>query len=580
MQIRRSLAGGILAFGACVAMPVSAQAQIGVQRERNVPDVYAITNARIVPVAGAPIARGTVVVRHGLIESVGATVTAPADAQIIDGTGLTVYPGFIDPYSDFGLSAPAAPAGARGGPPGGARQPGAPDAGAPNSLHPAGLQPELNAIDLLKVSDATFTGPQSAGYTAALVAPTSGIFQGQAALIELTNDEPQRILLRSPVALDIGFRPARGGGYPGSLLGVFSSMRQMLLDAQHYGAEQAAYAANPHMKRPAYDASLEALQPVLARKEPVIMRASTEREIERALDMAKEFNLRPIISGGAESDQVLDRLKAEHVPVLLSLDFPRRPVASPDADPEPIRTLRARVDAPKAAGSLAAAGVEFAFDPSGITSWPDVLANARRTVDAGLSSDQAIRAMTLEPAQILGVSDKLGTIEPGKIANLSVTKGDALDRGSYVTRIFVDGRPTEIPAPAQPAPGRGGRGGNAAAAPAAVTATGTWTITITLGGQDVPATLTLQQQGQNLTGSVQGSFGTSQVASGSCSATGDVQFSTSGEVNGQTVEANFSGTVKGNSMQGNVSVNGMGDGTFIGTRPDAGAGRGTPPRSL
>jgi len=578
MQIRRPLAGGVLALGAWLSLPAVAHAQIGVQRERNVPDAYAITNARIVPVAGAPIARGTVVVRHGLIESVGATVTPPADAQIVDGTGLTVYPGFIDPYSDLGLATPAAPVGGRGGAaPGGARQQGATDTGAPNSLHPAGLQPELAAIDLLKVSESTFTGPQSAGYTTALVAPSTGIFQGQAALIELTNDEPQRILLRAPIALDIGFRPVRGGGYPGSLLGVFSSMRQMLLDAQHYGAEQAAYAANPHMTRPAYDASLEALQPVLARKEPVIMRASTEREIERALDMAKEFGLRPIISGGAESDQLIDRLKSEHVPVLLSLDFPRRPVASPDADPEPLRVLRARVDAPKVAGKLAAAGVDFAFDPSGITNWPDVLANARHTVDAGLPADQAIRAMTLAPAQILGVADRLGSIEPGKIANLTLVKGDALDRNGVVTEIFVDGRPTEIPAPPAPA-ARGGRGGNAAAS-TAVTATGTWTITISLGGQDVPATLTLQQQGQNLTGTVQGSFGTSQVASGSCSATGDIQFSTSGEVNGQTVEANFTGTIKGNSMQGNVSVNGMGDGTFIGTRPDAGGARGTPPES-
>jgi hypothetical protein len=368
--------------------------------------------------------------------------------------------------------------------------------------------------------------------------------------------------------MDIGFRAVRGAGYPGSLLGVFSSMRQMLYDAQHYAAAQAAYAANPRgMARPQVDASLQALQPVLTRKEPVIMLANTEREIERALDVAKEFNLRPIIAGGAESDQVIARLKSEHVPVLLSLNFPRRPAASPDAAPEPLRVLRARVDAPKAAGKLAAAGVDFAFEPGGLTSWNDVLANARRTVAQGLPRDQAIRAFTLAPAQILGVADRIGTIEPGKIANLTLIKGDLFDRDAIVSRIFVDGRPTEIPAPAPARTGRGG--GNAAAS--AVSATGTWTITINLGGQEVPATLTLQQQGQNLSGTVQGSFGTSQVSSGSCSPTGDVQFSTSGEVNGQTVEATFTGTVKGNSIQGSVSVNGMGDGTFIGTRPAAGS---------
>jgi imidazolonepropionase-like amidohydrolase len=564
MQIRRFVSGTALALGASVLVPAFARAQIGVQRERNVPDAYAITNARIVPVSGPAIEHGTVVVRRGLIEAVGPNVTAPADAQIVDGAGLTVYPGFIDPYSDLGIP-DAQPAGGRGARAAGPRQQAtAADNGAPNSLHPAGLQPELQAINLLDLSPTTFDGPRSAGYTVALVAPSSGIFQGQAALIELTNDEPQRILLQSPVAMDIGFRAVRGAGYPGSLLGVFSSMRQMLYDAQHYGAEQAAHAANPRsVARPEVDASLEALQPVLARKEPVIMLASSQREIERALDVAKEFNLRPIIAGGAESDQVIARLKSEHVPVLLSLNFPRRPAASPDAQPEPLRVLRARVDAPKVAGKLAGAGVDFAFEPGGLTSWTDVLANARRTVQEGLSQDAAIRAFTLTPAQILGVSDRLGTIEPGKIANLTVIKGDLFDRNAVVNRVFVDGRPVEIPAPA---PARAGRGGGAAAA-TAISATGTWTITITLGGQEVPATLTLQQQGQNLSGTVQGDFGTSQVSSGSCSPTGDIQFSTSGEVNGQTVEANFTGTVKGNSIQGNVNVNGMGEGSFIGTRP-------------
>jgi len=240
--------------------------------------------------------------------------------------------------------------------------------------------------------------------------------------------------------------------------------------------------------------------------------------------------------------------------------------------------LRARVDAPKVAGKLAAAGIDFAFEPSGLAAWSDALGNARRTVESGLAADQAIRALTLAPAEILGVADRLGTIEPGKIANLTIVKGDVLDRTSVVSEVFVDGRPIIIPAPVQANTGRGGRGGNGAQAPAAaISATGTWTVTISLGGNDVPATFTLQQQGQNLSGTVQGSFGTSQVASGSCSPTGEIQFSTSGEVNGQTVEANFSGTIKGNSMQGNVSVNGMGDGTFIGTRPDAAAGRGNPP---
>src|ERR1041385_1367230 len=120
------------------------------------------------------------------------------------------------------------------------------------------------------------------------------------------------MLVKAPVAEHIGFTPSRGGGYPNSLMGVFAALRQELLDAQHYAAEQAAYAKNPRgMRRPESDPSLEALQPVLAKQVPVIMEAATQREIERALDLAKGFGLKPIIAGGEEADKVATRLKAE-----------------------------------------------------------------------------------------------------------------------------------------------------------------------------------------------------------------------------------------------------------------------------
>ena len=164
---------------------------------------------------------------------------------------------------------------------------------------------------------------------------------------------------------------------------------------------------------------------MLARQIPVVMEAIVAREIERALDLAKEFDLRAIIAGGEEADQVAARLKAENVPVLLSLNFPRRPQASPDADPEPLRMLRARVEAPKLAAKLAQAGVKLrvrgrrhhARGPTSSPTW------AARSED-GLTADQAVRALTLSPAEILGVSDRLGTIEVGKIANLTLTRGD------------------------------------------------------------------------------------------------------------------------------------------------------------
>jgi imidazolonepropionase-like amidohydrolase len=561
-----------LAVCASVAVPSIASAQLAANRERNAPNVYAITNARIVAGPGSIVERGTVVVRNGVIAAVGATVQAPADARVIDGNGLTIYPGVIDANSSLGLgggAAVVADAG-RGGRGGGGRgaapaQQGAP-VGAPNSLHPVGLQPELTVVDLLHADEEALAGPQSAGITAALTVPSTGIFRGESAVINLAGSTAQAMLVKAPVAEHIGFTPSRGGGYPNSLMGVFASLRQMLLDAQHYAAEQAAYAKAPRgMRRPEPDPSLEALQPVLQRQIPVVMEASSEREIERALDLAKEFNLRPIIAGGEEADKVAARLKAENVPVLLSLNFPRRAQASADADPEPLRMLRARVDAPKLAAKLQQAGVKFAFEDGGLTTWSDYLGNVGRSVENGLTADQAVRALTLTPAEILGVSDRLGTIETGKVANLTVTRGDLFTGGGRVSQIFIDGLPIEPRAPATAA---------------ASLAAGTWTITITTDEGEKPVTLTVQQVGDQLRGTIQGSLGSSQISNGSIGPAGDVQFSASLTMGSGTEEGRFSGTIDGNLMRGTVAVVGHPQATFVGTKPDAGQGggrRGRPP---
>jgi imidazolonepropionase-like amidohydrolase len=563
----RMLPAVLAAAMASMAAAPAARAQLGTAHPRSAPAVYAITNAKIVTGAGPTIERGTVVVRDGLIAAVGAGVQAPADARVIDGAGLTIYPGLIDANSSLGIGATPAPAatvaagrGGRGGRGGAPVQQGSPLA-APNSLHPVGLQPELAAADLVQPEDEAFAGPQSAGITTALTAAPTGIFRGLSALIDLNGSNAQAMIVKAPVAEHIGFAAQRGGGYPGSLLGVFAALRQELLDAQHYAAVQTAYAKNPRgTHRPETDPSLEALQPVLSRQIPVIMEASSQREIERALDLAKEFNLRPIIAGGEEADLVAARLKAENVPVLISLNFPRRPQASPDADPEPLRVLRARVDAPKLAAKLQAAGVKFAFEDGRLTNWSDFLANAGRSVDAGLTADQAVHALTVAPAEIFGVSDRLGTIEAGKVANLTVALGDLF--GGRVTQIFVDGTPVEAQAPQ----------GSAAAS----LASGTWTVTVTLDEGEKPVTLALQQIGDQLRGNIQGALGSSQISNGSVDVSGGLQFTASVTMVAGTEEAKFSGTVAGNTIRGTVAIVGHPQGTFAGSRPSR-SGRGAPP---
>lgn len=521
----------------------------------NTVDVYAITNARIVPVSGPVIERGTVVIRDGLLTAVGASVVAPIDARIIDGTGLTVYPGLIDSSSSLGIPSPT-PSPARGI--GGSAASSA--ISSPNSANPAGLQPEILAVDYIRPGGDQIDAARNAGITSVLTAPREGIFIGQSALINLAGDSPQQMIVRSPVALHVGFTPLRTGTYPASLMGVFSAIRQMLLDAGRLREANQIYERNPRgLRRPVQDKSLIALFPVLAREMPVVMYADTEREIRRALDLATEFNLRAIIAGGLESWKVTDRLRDRDVPVLLSLNFPKRITAEvPEADPDSLRVLRQRVEAPKNASRLAAARVRFAFQSGSMTSMTDFIANAAKTIDAGLARDEALRAMTIRAAEILGVNDRLGTIEVGKIANLTVTRGDIFDKSSRVTHVFIDGRAVDLKPAAATTAGSG----------AATVVSGSWVLKIkSADGREETATLSLQQQGARLSGSLQGDLGPVQISGGSIDEAGNFQFTAPVTFGGTTSEATFTGKITGNQLTGTVQTVGRDPATLSGTKP-------------
>jgi imidazolonepropionase-like amidohydrolase len=523
-------------------------------------DTYAITNARIVTVSGPVIDRGTVVIRNGLIAAAGANVTAPSDARVIDGTGLTVYPGLIDSYTNLALPE-AAPSPSPGGGGGGgfffAQQQQRPPAG-PNSTQPVGLQPEVMVEDVIRPGGTEIEASRNIGITTALTSPRSGIWMGQSALINLAGESPQQMIVRSPVAMHVGFTPLRTGGYPGSLLGVFSTLRQMMLDAQRYRDSLAIYERSPRgTRRPETDRSLAALIPVIDGKMPVVMLANSEREISRALDLGAEFKLKLIIAGGREADRVADRLAKQNVPVLLSLNLPRRTTAAlPEADPEPLRVLRERVEAQKTAGKLAKAGVRFAFQSGSMTNISELMGDVRTTIENGLQAADAVRAFTIWPAEIFGVRDQLGSIEVGKIANLTMTRGDLFDRNSRVAQVFIDGRPVDL---RPPTGGPGGAGINSL--------NGAWAVNVKLEGQDDKSiTLTLQQEGERLSGSISGPLGAGEISNASASNTGEVRFTVSVNVEGQTKEATFTGRLANNEIRGSVAIVGSALGTFTATR--------------
>src|SRR5688500_17509926 len=217
----------LLAFSAIGSLATHADAQS-----------YAITNARIVTVSGTTIEKGTVVVRDGLIAAVGADAKAPADAQVFDGTGLTVYPGFVDALTNVGMQT-ARPTGS---PTPGASTTISPPAAQPVSNYPVGLRPELLAADDLRGGDAQFESARNAGFTTAVTVGRTGIFNGQSAVINLAGETVSGMIVKAPFAEHVSFTTV-SGGYPGSLLGTFSALRQMFLDAQRLQELQKMYAA-------------------------------------------------------------------------------------------------------------------------------------------------------------------------------------------------------------------------------------------------------------------------------------------------------------------------------------------------
>jgi hypothetical protein len=311
------------------------------------------------------------------------------------------------------------------------------------------------------------------------------------------------------------------------------------------------------MRRPEVDRSLAALVPVIEGRLPVVMLANSEREITRALDLASEFKLKAIIAGGRESDRVADRLAKQNVPVLLSLNLPRRTTAAiPEAEPEPMRVLRERVEAQQTSGKLVKAGVRFAFESGSLTNISDLMVNAGRVIENGLSASDALKAFTIWPATLFGVENQLGSVETGKIANLTITRGELFDRNTRVVQVFIDGRPVDL----RPAPSGGGSG-------ARNSLSGTWNLTVNLGQGEKNATLNLQQEGERLSGSISGTLGAGEISNASTAAGGQVRFTVPLEIEGQTKEATFLGTLSGDQIGGSVNVVGMSPGTFTATRP-------------
>jgi len=383
----------------------------------------AIRNATIYPVTSAPIENGTIVFANGVISAVGKDAAVPSGATVIDGSGMRVYPGLIDSGSHVGLleieSVPGSVDTAELG-----------DIN-PNARAEVAVNPHSNVIPVTRVN----------GITTVVTEPAGGIISGSSALIQLAGWTPQEMTLKAPLSMHIRFPRIRAGEFseqPQDEEAVkearknytkqIDKLRDAFRDAQAYAKAEGARAKDAKTARFDRDVVLEALVPVVEGREPVVMHANLERDIRAAIKFADEFKLKMILADAVDAAKVIPDLKKRNIPVILG----------------PILALPPREDDTydlvfTNAKALNDAGIPFSIQTQDAHNARNLPYQAAACAAFGLPKEVALQSVTINAAKILGVADKIGSLEPGKIANVIVTDGDPLEIVTQVKRLFIGG---------------------------------------------------------------------------------------------------------------------------------------------
>lgn len=398
-------------------------AQSVIPNSPGVKGTFAIRNATIVPVTSAPIARGTIVFANGVITAIGTEAAIPAGATVIDGTGLSVYPGMIDSGSSVGLIETDS-------------VPGTVDTAEigeinPNAQAAVAINPHSELIPVTRVS----------GVTHVVSTPEGGIISGQSALIQLAGWTPSEMVVKAPAGMNIQFPRLRSAPVVDapsdeeaekelhkSYTRELDRLRDLFRDARAYAKAAAARTSDAKVRRFDRDLVLEALVPVVEGREPVILHANLARDIKAALEFADEFELKVILSGGHDVARVLPELKKRNVPVILGpiLAIPQR-----EDDPYDLLFTNAKV--------LYDNGIRFSIQSADAHNTRNLPYHAASCAAFGLPKEEALKAVTIYPAQIFGVADRLGSLEVGKQANVILTDGDPLEIRTNVKRVFIGG---------------------------------------------------------------------------------------------------------------------------------------------
>lgn len=421
---------------------------------------YAITNVNIVQAPGRKIDMGTVVIKDGLIISVGKGINIPPEAIVIKADSMYVYAGFIDGLTRAGVNKPKEENKER------VKEPGNPP---PDR---AGINPQVDVRSFLNPADKGLEELRNLGFTTAQVVPYGNLLPGQSAIVLTSGSSADNMVLVPKSSLYSELTGAQGM-YPSTIMAIMAKWRELYRQASQAKSYESLYASNrAGLERPVSDKILEAFYPVIDQKMSVLFKSEKLLETNRVFTLKSELGFVVTIADVKEGWPIINKVKASGAKVFLSLDLPEekkkedakgkddkkdgtRPAAQAakpevkkddkpktefDIEKEGLekRKTEAIANYTSQAANFSKAGVDFGFSSMTAKS-KDIHANLRRMIAAGLTEDAALAALTTAPAQLLGLSDRMGTIDNGKMANLVISDKSYFHEKAKVKYVFVDG---------------------------------------------------------------------------------------------------------------------------------------------
>jgi len=395
---------------------------LGVGESPQKADVYAITNATIVPVTAPIIEKGTVLVSRGRIAAVGAEVEVPQEATIIDAKGMYIYPAMINSLTILGLYEIGSVRATL------------------DTTETGKFNPDVRTAVAINPSSVHIPITRANGIALALAAPRGGIISGQSALIKLEGWTWSEMLIKSPAGMHINFPQVRPRRRPTGeeedkeeVSKAIQELKDYFTEARRYLERKEGAAKDPSLSAPSTNMKFEAMIPVLKGEVPAIVSVSTEEAIKEAIKFVEEMKLKAVFHGVSDGWKVVDELKKADIPVILSSLY-----STP-------REWKDGYDAPyRNAGILSQAGIKVVFSTGDAALANNLPHHAAKAAAFGLPTEEALKGVTIYPAQVFGVDKDYGSIEVGKVANLIVTDGCPLEITTQVRHMFIDGKPVDL----------------------------------------------------------------------------------------------------------------------------------------